>query len=199
MSYPILGGVSVMSAEAASGSAAYGFWPIALKTTIVHTATYFAFGLFALNVFDYAEAFTEGPEAAYMRPVTDPWVAAGPLFQPIRGFLFGVVFYLLRDALFTRPYGWLVMWITLAVLGIVNPFGPVQGSIEGAIYLSIPLSSQLGLGLIEVYGQSLLLSLGAFFWVRQPGNRWLAWGFSIVAGLALLASLAGLFLAPPSA
>lgn len=187
-----------MSAEGVSSTAGYGFWPIVLKATIVHTATYFVVGLFALYAFNYADAFAHGPEAAYMRPVTDPWVAAGPLFQPIRGFLFGVVFYLLRDALFTRTHGWLVMWITLAVLGIVNPFGPVQGSIEGAIYLSVPLASQLGLGLVEVYGQSLLLALGTFTWVRQPGNRWLAWGFSIVAGLALLASLAGLFLAPPA-
>jgi hypothetical protein len=186
-----------MSVQAADGSEVYGFWPIALKAAIVHTATYFLVGLFALYAFNYAEAFTRGPEAAYMRPVTDPWVAAGPLFQPIRGFLFGVVFYLLRNALFTKARGWLVMWVTLAVIGIINPFGPVQGSIEGAIYLSIPLASQLGLGLIEVYGQSLLLALGTFHWVRQPGNRWLAWGFSIIAGLALLASLAGLFLAPP--
>lgn len=187
-----------MGGQAASDSAGHGFWPIALKAAIVHTATYFVMGLFALYAFNYAEAFTQGPESLYMRPVTDPWVAAGPLFQPIRGFLFGVVFYLLRDALFTRSYGWLVMWITLAVLGIVNPFGPVQGSIEGLVYLSIPLASQFGLGLIEVYGQSLLLALGTFYWVRQPGNRWLTWGFSIVAGLALLASLAGLFLAPPA-
>ncbi|MEO7223677.1 MAG: hypothetical protein ABIY37_14510, partial [Devosia sp.] len=185
-----------MSVQASGDSAVYGFWPIALKAAVVHTATYFAVGLFALYVFNYAEAFTQGPEAAYMRPVTDPWVAAGPLFQPIRGFLFGVVFYLLRAVLFTRPRGWLVMWIVLAVIGIVNPFGPVQGSIEGAIYLSLPLASQFGLGLIEVYGQSLLLALGTFYWVRHPGNRWLAWGLSIVAGLALLASLAGIFLAP---
>jgi hypothetical protein len=186
-----------MHAQTESTSALPGFWSIALKAAIVHTASYFAVGLFALYVFNYAEAFTQGPEAAYMRPVSDPWVAAGPLFQPIRGFLFGAVFYLLRDAWFTRTHGWLVLWITLAVVGIINPFGPVQGSIEGFVYLSVPLASQFGLGLIEVYGQSLLLALGTFYWVRQPGNRWFAWGLSIVAGLALLASLAGLFLAPP--
>jgi hypothetical protein len=133
-----------------------------------------------------------------MRPTTDPWVAAGPLFQPVRGFLFGIVFYLLRDALFVRKYGWLVMWAMLAILGIINPFGAVSGSIEGAIYLSVPLASQLGLGLIEVYTQSLLLALGTYFWVRQPGNPWFTWGFSIIAGLAIAASLAGVFLAPPA-
>ncbi|MBI4920479.1 MAG: hypothetical protein HY834_01920 [Devosia nanyangense] len=173
-----------------------GFWPIVLKTAIVHTATYFVMGLLALYLFDYATVFTQGPEAAYMRPTTDPWVAAGPLFQPIRGVLFGIVFYLLREVLFAKPRGWLIAWAMLAIVGIINPFAAAQGSIEGLVYLSTPLSSQFGLGLIEVYGQSLLLALGTFYWVRQPANRWLTWGFSIVATLAVAASLAGIFLAP---
>lgn len=185
-----------MSTEAASNPSAIGLWPIVLRAAIVHTATYFAMGLFALYAFHYAEAFTSGPEALYMRPTTDPWVAAGPLFGPIRGALFGVVFYLVRTSLFDKPNGWLASWAMLAILGIINPFGAVPGSIEGAIYLSTPLASQLGLGLIEVYGQSLLLALGVHFWVRQPANRWFAWGFSVVAGLAVAASLAGVFLAP---
>lgn len=172
------------------------FWPIVLKTAIVHTATYFVVGLLAFSLFDYATAFTQGPEAAYMRPTTDPWVAAGPLAQPIRGVLFGIVFYLLREVLFARPHGWLIGWAMLAIVGIVNPFAVAPGSIEGFIYLSTPLSSQFGLGLIEIYGQSLLLAAGTYYWVRQPGNRWLAWGFSIVAALAIAASLAGIFLAP---
>ncbi len=173
-----------------------GFWSIVLKTAIVHTATYFVMGLFALYAFSYAAAFSHGPESVYMRPVTDPWVAAGPLIQPIRGLLFGLVFYLLRKSLLAPPRGWLVCWVTLAVLGIINPFGAVAGSIEGAIYLKTPLRSQLGLGMIEVYGQSLLLASGAFFWVRKPSNRWFTWGFSIVAGLAIAASVAGLLLSP---
>jgi hypothetical protein len=172
------------------------FWSIALKASIVHTATYFVMGLFALYAFDYATLFSQGAEAAFMRPTTDPWVAAGPLLQPIRGLLFGIVFYLLRNELFQRPRGWLVCWGMLAILGIINPFGAVSGSIEGAIYLRIPLRSQLGLGLVEIYGQSLLLAVGTFFWVRQPGNRWFTWGFSVAAGLAIAASVAGLLLAP---
>jgi hypothetical protein len=185
-----------MTAERVVGSRELGFWPIVLKTATVHTATYFVMGLIALTLFDYATAFAQGPESAYMRPITDPWVAAGPLLQPIRGLLFGIVFYLFRDALFTRAGGWLTAWATLAILGIVNTFAAAPGSIEGAIYLSTPLTSQFGLGLIEVYGQSLLLAAGTFHWVRQPGNRWLIVGFSIVAALAIAASLAGLFLAP---
>jgi hypothetical protein len=28
-----------------------------------------------------------------MRPITDSWVMAGPLFQPVRGLIFALVFY----------------------------------------------------------------------------------------------------------
>jgi hypothetical protein len=34
-----------------------------------------------------------------MRPMTDPLVIAGPLFQPLRGLVFALVFYPLRDCL----------------------------------------------------------------------------------------------------
>ncbi len=170
-------------------------WSIIAKATVVHTATYFVMGVFAFYTFNYAAAFSHGPEAAYMSPTTDVWVAAGPLFQPLRGALFGVVFYLLRDALFSTTRGWVLIWIMLAGLGILNTFAPAPGSIEGFIYLSTPASSQIGLGSIEIYGQSLMLALGTFYWVRRP-NRWLAWGLSVVAALAIAASLAGIFIAP---
>ena len=39
-----------------------------------------------------------------MRRKDDPVLMAGPLFQPIRGVLFGVVFYLLRREYFGRAY-----------------------------------------------------------------------------------------------
>ena len=50
--------------------------------------------------------------------------------------------------------------------------------------------------MIEVYGQSLFLALGVYYWVRLPANRWLGWGMTGVAALAVLMSLAGIFLAP---
>lgn len=172
------------------------FGEVVLKSTIVHTATYFVMGLIAFYAFNYTESFQTGPLALIMRPTTDPMVAAGPMFQPIRGALFGVVFYLLREVLFARNRGWLIMWVMLVIVGILSTFGPTPGSIEAAIYTRFTVSTLYDISLIEVYGQALLLSLGVFFWVRNPGNRWLVWGFSIVAGLAIMGSLAALFLAP---
>ncbi|RYE10348.1 MAG: hypothetical protein EOP22_04695 [Hyphomicrobiales bacterium] len=183
-----------MTDQSVSASATNA-WSIIVRTGIVHTATYFVVGLTAFYAFNYTAEFSQGSLSAIMRPTSDPWVAAGPLFQPLRGLLFGFVLYLLRDSIFTRPRGWLVAWATLAIVGILNTFGPVPGSIEGAIYLNLPFASQFGPGLIEVFVQSLLLAAGSWAWVRNPRNA-CSWGFSIIAALAILAALAGIFLAP---
>lgn len=169
---------------------------VTLKAAIVHTATYFIMGLMALYTFNYAELFSSGALSDYMRDVDDPLVMAGPLFQPLRGALFGLCFFAIREVVFTRQNGWLTMWLLLAVLGILNPFAAATGSIEGAIYSTLPFSAHFSISMIEVYGQSLLLSLGLFYWVRNSNKRWLTWGLSIIAAAALLLPLAGLFLAP---
>jgi hypothetical protein len=73
------------------------------------------------------------PESG-MRQMNDPLVMAGPLFQPLRGLVFATVFYPLRERLFCRRDGWLVMsWILIGV-GILSTFSAATGSIEGMIY-----------------------------------------------------------------
>ena len=47
--------------------------------------------------------------SAVVRPVTDPLVMAGPLFQPIRDIVFALAFYPIGSVVFARPYGWLVL------------------------------------------------------------------------------------------
>jgi hypothetical protein len=166
----------------------------AVKAAITHTTTYFVCGLVALNLFDYASLFASEGYSAFMRPATDPQVATGLLFQPLRGALFGLCFYAIRDVVFGRSRGWLIMWLLLAVIGIVNPFGPAPGSIEGLIYTKLPWRSQLGGGLVEVLSQSLLFSIGLFYWVTLPARQWLGWGLTALAALAILASVAAMFL-----
>src|SRR3990172_9686644 len=94
------------------------FWAITLRTIVVHTVTYFFVGLLAFTLFDYSARFADPALSSFMRQTNDPLVTAGVLFQPLRGLLFGIVFYLLRDVLFRRKNGWLIMWITLVVIGI---------------------------------------------------------------------------------
>jgi hypothetical protein len=101
----------------------HSFVTLTVKTVTVHTVTYFFVGLLAFFVLDYRRWFAEPQMKAVMRPTDDPWVMAGPLLQPIRGLLFALAFYPLREVLFARKAGWLVLWLELVILGILSPFG----------------------------------------------------------------------------
>lgn len=166
-------------------------WGVASKAAIIHTLTYFVIGFMAFTLFDYTQQFESGDLGSYMRPTTDPLVMAGVLFQPIRGILFGLVFYLLRDVLFARKNGWLVTWIMLVIVGILSTFGPAPGSIEGAIYTKLGFSFFSG-GMLEVLTQSLLLSVCTFYWVNHPEKKWLTWVLTIAFFIAMLLPALGL-------
>jgi hypothetical protein len=167
---------------------------IILKTAVTHTVTYFLTGVTAYVLFDYPTLIAGSELGLSMRPLTDPMVMAGPVFQPLRGLLFGCVFYLLREPFFGRRNGWLVMWAVLVSIGILGTFGAPPGSLEGVIYTVLPLSLHLRL-LPEVLVQSFLLSWLLFVWVNRPRN-WLTWvmgaAFLIVLLLPVLGLVAGL-------
>jgi hypothetical protein len=164
---------------------------VSTKTAVAHTVTYFLAGVVAFFWFDYARMFADTDLRFLMRPVDDPMVAAGPLFQPIRGALFGLLFYLLRDSWLGASRGWLVLWMLLVVVGVIGAFAPAPGSLEGMIYTKIPLGIQLR-GLPEVIVQPLLLSLILWLWVPDPKRRWLDWSLGIAFTLVLLMSVLGM-------
>ena len=165
---------------------------LALKTMVVHTVTYSFMGILAYNFLHYAEQFARPDMAVWMRQTTDPLVMAGPLFQPIRGLIFALVFYPFRETLFGKKNGWLLMWWTLVGLGILSTFGPPPGSIEGMIYTKVPILNQLT-GWLEVVPQALLLSVLLWYWVRHPEKKWLTWMLSVVCVVFLLLVVLGLF------
>ena len=167
------------------------FWGITLRTTVAHTVTYFAVGLIAYTLFNYSARFTDPALSSFMRQTNDPLVAAGPLFQPIRGVLFGLVFYLLQDIFFRQKNGWLILWISLVVMGILSTFGPTPGSIEGFIYTNLPLKVQLP-GLTEVLSQSFLFSIITYYWVNHSKTKWLNWVLGILFFAALILPALGL-------
>jgi hypothetical protein len=167
------------------------FVTLAIKTVTVHTVTYFLMGLLAFTLLDYRHWFAEPSMKALMRQTDDPWVMAGPLFQPVRGLLFALALYPLREILFDRKNGWLVLWLELVILGILSTFAAAPGSIEGMIYTTLPLRSHL-LGLPEIFLQSLLLSVVLHYWVRRPEQKWLSWTVGALFFLALLLPLLGL-------
>jgi hypothetical protein len=162
-----------------------------VKTIVTHTVTYFIMGLLASTILNYTFFFAQSSLNLIMRPTTDPWVMARPLFQPVRGLLFGIVFYLLREPLFGKKNGWLAMWFVLVVLGILSTFGPAPGSIEGMLYTVFPLWVHLK-GLPEVLLQSLFLSLILFYWVNHPQKKWLNWVMGVAFVILMLFPILGL-------
>ena len=145
---------------------------IAITTIAVHTVTYFIAGILALQLLDYAEFFASPDMAAIMRPTSDPLVMAGPLFQPLRGLVFALAIYPIREIVFTRPRGWLVLWGLFLALGVVSTFGPTPGSIEGMVYTVITVPHHLR-GLPEVVVQSGALAFAVVYLVNHPEKRWL--------------------------
>ena len=165
--------------------------PLAIKTIVMHTVTYFVMGVLALWLLDYRELHERPELAALMRPTTDAIVMAGPLFQPIRGLVFALAIYPIRGSIFHRPHGWLVLWWLLVALGILSTFGAAPGSIEGLVYTKLPPVRQL-IGLSEVLLQSLLLAAGVVYWVEHPEKRRLSWAMGVAFTLVMLLPVLGL-------
>lgn len=170
---------------------------LTLKTVIVHTITYFVAGALAYTIGGYEKTFSEPPLSYFMRPTSDRWVMAGPLFQPVRGVIFALAFYPLRKVLFAERGGWLTLWWLLLALGVLSTFGPAPGSVEGLIYTIVPPLAQI-LGLWEVLLQSFLLSVVLFYWVNHPGKPWLNWALGIAFSILMTLAVMGLLFAQPA-
>ena len=166
-------------------------WGLVVKTSIVHTVTYFVMGLLASNLLGYAERFAQPFMIGWMRQTSDPIVMAGPLFQPLRGVIFALAFYPLRETFFGKKNGWLILWWLLVALGILSTFGPTPGSLEGLVYTIIPIPDQL-VGWLEVIPQALLLSAILYYWVRHPEQKWFNWVMGIIFALMMLLPALGL-------
>lgn len=164
---------------------------LTLKSLILHTVTYFLSGLAAANLFNYAGLFAIPSLAGFIRPYDDVWVMIGPLFQPLRGILFALAIYPLRESLFNKKFGWLTIWGLLVIIGILSTFGPTPGSIEGLLYTQVPLAAQLR-GLPEVLVQSFVYSLVLFYWINHPEKRWLTWVLVIMFFILMTFPILGL-------
>lgn len=167
------------------------FGRLAVTMIVVHTVTYFIVGVLAFLLLDYEQLYARPDLAGLMRPTTDRLVMAGPLFQPLRGFVFALAVYPLREIVFARPRGWLALWGLFVALGIVSTFGPAPGSIEGLVYTVVSVPHQL-LGLVEVVIQSLVLAAGVVYGIRHPEKRWLHRLMLVIFVLVMLLPVAGL-------
>jgi hypothetical protein len=169
------------------------FLPLAAKTAVCHTITYMIMGALAYHFLHYAELIAQ--PCSGMRQMTDPLVKAGILFQPLRGVLFAAVFYPLRERLFGRKLGWLLMgWILIAV-GILGTFAAPAGSMEGFIYTTTPPLMQMR-GWLEIMPQAMLLSALLCYWVNNPAKKWLNWLLSVVFFLLIAFFAFAMFMTP---
>ena len=136
-----------------------------VKTAIVYSVTYFAAGVTAMTLLGYGDLF-ENPNSI-MKPVSDPMVMAGFVLQPVRGLIFALAIYPVRDVVFGPQRGWLVLWWLLVSIGILSTFGPAPGSIEGMIYTKQAISI---FTYVEIVPQALSLIL--YYWVNYD-LKWL--------------------------
>lgn len=127
-----------------------------LRVTVAHIVTYIVCGMFFSTVFRYQDIWQAGGFGDHMRDYDSIFIYLGPLFQIIRGLLFGGILILIPIEFFKQKYGWLKLWIIVAGIGILNTPGPSLGSIEGLIYTTTPLESYTGC--IEIYVQTLWFS-----------------------------------------
>jgi hypothetical protein len=167
------------------------FVPLAAKTVVCHTITYFVMGALAYHFLHYQE-FIDNP-CSGMRPITSLWVILGTPLQIFRALLFASVFYAFRTQLFGSKHGWALMAWMLIGIGILGTFAAPAGSLEGFIYTTMPFVSQVR-GYLEIVTQAVLLSVLLCYWVDHPGKKWLNWvlviAYVVAAGLPLMALVA---------
>jgi len=163
---------------------------LSVKAIVVHTITYFLMGVLAFTMLNYTQSYSSGVLACFMRPTTDLLVKAGVLLQPIRGLIFALAFYPLREILFGKKNGWLIMWWTLIALGILSTFAPAPASIEGMIYTTLGMPTITSY--VEIVPQAFLLSGILFYWVNHPEKKWISWVLGILFAIVVLLPVLGL-------
>jgi len=142
------------------------------KVALVHTVTYFVFGLIMSNLFDYGRIFQREIIRDFMRPIDSSSAFLGPLVQPIRGLLFALGLWPIRRAIVESRRGWLILWGIFVTFGILGTPAAASSSLEGVIYSKLPLWYHL-IGLPEILLQTLTFSLILVWWERrryQPGQ-----------------------------
>ena len=139
------------------------------RVVVVHTVTYFVFGLIMSNLLNYGRLFEQEIIRNFMRPIHSSSVFFGPLLQPIRGLLFALALWPLRDAIVERKHGWLVLWGLFVALGILGTPAAAPSSLEGLVYSRLPLWYHL-IGLPEILLQTLAFSLILVFWEKRPSR-----------------------------
>ncbi len=115
----------------------------AWRVTVAHVIAYFIAGVFAMNVFNYAELFSSGSMSLLMKPTTTPIIAFGPCLQIIRGIIMALVFLPIRKVFTEGKFGFWKMGLLILGLSVLSTFGPAFGSVDGFIYTKLSFMEQI--------------------------------------------------------
>ena len=136
------------------------------KVTIAHVITYMACGLIFMSLLDY-EDYIELIGFKPMEEINGLIVIFG---QIVRGILFGIAIWWIKDSIIGKKLAWFKLWAILVIIGIISVYAPAPGSIEGFIYLKpVDVPVNLSLSIFEVLLQPLLFSL-IVTWQRKNKN-----------------------------
>lgn len=140
------------------------------KVVVTHTLTYFFFGLIMSNLFHYERLFEQDVIRDFMRPIDSPYVLVGPFLSPLRGLLFAVALWPIRNLILEKKRGWLILWNILVMVGILSTPAAAPCSVEGALYSRLPLWYHL-IGLPEIMLQTLAFSWVLVWWDKRQYQK----------------------------
>lgn len=140
------------------------------KAVVTHTLTYFFFGLIMSNLFHYEHLFEQDVIRDFMRPIDSPYVLAGPFLAPLRGLLFAIALWPIRNLILEKRRGWLVLWNILVMVGILSTPAAAPCSVEGVLYSRLPLWYRL-IDLPEIMLQTLTFSLVLVWWDKRQYQK----------------------------
>ena len=170
------------------------FFIFYIKVALIHTLTYFVFGLLFSNIFDYSTVYSYNVVNNFMRNFDSPLILLGPFLQPIRAIFITIALYPIRNIIATK-LGFLKLWIILVFIGIIATPAAAPSSLEGIIYTQLPLEYHL-ISLPELLLQTLTFSilLWAFELLPNKNENFSNRLFLLKIIFSLFFSLFGMFL-----
>ena len=123
----------------------------AWRIVAAHVIAYFFAGIFAMQVLNYGDWFSNGVLSLFMRPTSAPIIALGPCLQVIRGIMMALVLLPFRKVITEGKYGFLKLGLLVLGLSVFSTFAAATGSVDGFIYTIIPFMEQ-----IKGYPEALL-------------------------------------------
>ena len=112
------------------------FWQV----TYAHTISYFIAVIIAMAFFDYQGWWSSEYISAFYRDIDSPIVALGGGFlQIFRGIIVALILLPLRKTFFEEKFGLLKLALIIFGFSIVSTYAAAITSIEGLIYLKVPL------------------------------------------------------------